>query len=84
MYTICSNPVLFSIQEEPTLPSSDQLTTSEQAPEITLTELNEKEILESQEDNKRSSSGGVVKRRKISRTDKEKVQKICSCSLSMQ
>ena len=80
---------MFSVQEEPTLPASDQLTTSDEPLEITLTELNEKEIQQSQEESKRTSSGGVVKRRRLSRSDKEKVQQAmllftkCTVSLSL-
>jgi hypothetical protein len=60
--------------QEPAPPSLDQLTSADESSGITLTELNEKEVAQPQQDSKPESSAGVVKRRRISRTEKEKVQ----------
>ena len=51
----------------------DQLSSPDQSSGITLTELNEKEVAQPLQDSNPESSAGVVKRR-ISRTEKEKVQ----------
>lgn len=59
--------------QEPAPPSLDQPTSPDQSSGITLTELNEKEVAQPQQDSKPESPAGVVKRR-ISRTEKEKVQ----------
>ena len=68
----------FSQDPAPSSSSSDQFTSPDQSSEITLTELNEREVaaadaLPQQDSSKPESSGGVVKRRRISRTEKEKV-----------
>lgn len=74
IYLLSPLPPCFSfLQEEPTPSSSDQLTSADQSSGITLTELNEKEVALSQQDSKPESSAGVVTRRRISRTEKEKV-----------
>lgn len=60
--------------QEPAPSSLDQLSSGDQqSAGITLTELNEKEVAQLQQDSKPESSAGVVKRR-ISRTEKDKVQ----------
>lgn len=70
---LLSSSLPYSLQEPAPSPL-DQCTSPDQSPGITLAELNEKEVAQPQQDSIPESSAGVVKRRRVSRTEKEKVQ----------
>ena len=62
----------YFVLQEPTPPVPSAAV--DQSSEITLTELNENEIVRSQKESKPAAApGSPVKRRKVSRTEKEKV-----------